>query len=74
MRSTRRLRRYGQCCAFTGDAAVDEYLDALAKETVRTRPVVSDVGRVLTRPVELAGCRVELSTTTSAERQRVIRV
>jgi hypothetical protein len=55
-----------------GDAAVDEYLDALAKETVRTRPVVLDVGRVLTRPVELAGCRVELSTTTSAERQRVI--
>jgi cytochrome P450 family 135 len=57
-----------------GDAAVGEYLDALAKETVPTRPVVFDVGRVLTRPVELAGRRVELSTTTSAERQRVIRV
>jgi cytochrome P450 len=33
----------------------DEYLDAVAKETLRIRPVVFDVGRVLTEPVELAG-------------------
>lgn len=36
----------------------DEYLDAVAKETLRDRPVVFDVGRVLTAPVELAGYRL----------------
>ncbi|CAM4421331.1 Putative cytochrome P450 120 [Mycobacterium basiliense] len=39
----------------SGDPAGDEYLDALAKETLRIRPVVFDVGRVLTEPIELAG-------------------
>lgn len=33
----------------------DEYLDAVAKEVLRIRPVVFDVGRVLTQPVEVAG-------------------
>jgi cytochrome P450 family 135 len=37
------------------DAEGDEYLDAVAKETLRIRPVVFDVGRVLKEPVELAG-------------------
>jgi cytochrome P450 len=41
--------------ADAGDAAGDEYLDAVAKETLRIRPVVFDVGRVLQEPVELAG-------------------
>ncbi|MGH3634117.1 MAG: cytochrome P450, partial [Mycobacterium sp.] len=41
-----------------GDPAGDEYLDAIAKETLRIRPVVYDVGRVLTQPVELAGYRL----------------
>ncbi len=41
-----------------GDPAGDEYLDAIAKETLRNRPVVFDVGRVLTQPVELAGYRL----------------
>jgi cytochrome P450 family 135 len=41
--------------ADAGDAAGDEYLDAVAKETLRIRPVVFDVGRVLQKPVELAG-------------------
>jgi cytochrome P450 len=36
-------------------AAGDDYLDAVAKETLRIRPVVFDVGRVLKEPVELAG-------------------
>jgi cytochrome P450 len=42
----------------TGDPAGDEYLDALVKETLRIRPVVYDVGRQLTKPVELAGYRL----------------
>jgi cytochrome P450 len=40
------------------DAAGDEFLDAVAKETLRIRPVVFDVGRVLKEPVELAGYRL----------------
>ncbi len=36
----------------------DEYLDAVAKETLRNRPVVFDVGRVLKQPVEIAGYRL----------------
>ena len=41
-----------------GDPAGDEYLDAVAKETLRLRPVVFDVGRVLKEPVELADYRL----------------
>ncbi len=36
----------------------DEYLDAIARETLRVRPVVFDVGRILTQPVEIAGYRL----------------
>ena len=36
----------------------DEYLDAVAKETLRIRPVVFDVGRKLTAPIELHGYRL----------------
>ncbi|WP_179468597.1 cytochrome P450 [Mycolicibacterium vinylchloridicum] len=32
-----------------------EYLDAVAKEALRNRPVVFDVGRILKQPVEIAG-------------------
>ena len=41
-----------------GDPAGDEFLDAVAKETLRIRPVVFDVGRVLKEPVEIAGYRL----------------
>lgn len=41
-----------------GDPSGDEYLDALAKETLRVRPVVFDVGRVLTEPADVAGYRL----------------
>jgi cytochrome P450 len=44
-----------QHAADAEDAAGDDYLDAVAKETLRIRPVVFDVGRVLKEPVELAG-------------------
>ena len=44
--------------AADASAAGDEYLDAVTKETLRIRPVVFDVGRVLTKPVELAGYRL----------------
>ncbi len=38
-----------------GDPAGDDYLDAVARETLRIRPVVFDVGRLLTAPVEVGG-------------------
>ena len=41
-----------------GDPAGDEYLDAVCKETLRIRPVVFDVGRILTQPVEFGGYRL----------------
>ncbi len=41
-----------------GDVTGDEFLDAVAKETLRLRPVVFDVGRILKEPVELAGYRL----------------
>jgi cytochrome P450 family 135 len=41
-----------------GDPAGDEFIDAVAKETLRIRPVVFDIGRVLKEPVELAGYRL----------------
>lgn len=33
----------------------DDYLDAVCKEVLRIRPVVFDVGRILTEPTEVAG-------------------
>lgn len=48
-----------------GDPAGDEYLDALVKEVLRVRPVVFDVARTLTAPVNLA------TTTAKGEKQRV---
>jgi cytochrome P450 len=41
-----------------GDDAGDEYLDAIVREVLRIRPVVYDVGRVLTEPVEIGGYRL----------------
>ncbi|WP_264922930.1 cytochrome P450 [Mycobacteroides chelonae] len=41
-----------------GDPAGDEYLDAVAKETLRIRPVIFSSGRVLKEPVEIGGYRL----------------
>jgi cytochrome P450 len=43
----------------------DEYLDALVKEILRVRPVVFDVGRRLSAPVELAGYRLPAGVIVS---------
>lgn len=48
------------------DSGDDEYLDAVCKETLRIRPVVFSVGRVLTEPVELAGYRLPAGAMVSA--------
>lgn len=44
--------------ARAGDADGDEYLDAITREALRIRPVVFDIGRVLTEPVDIAGYRL----------------
>ncbi len=41
----------------------DDYLDATIKETLRMRPVVSDVARMLTREIELGGYRIPAGAT-----------
>ncbi|MCV7067950.1 cytochrome P450 [Mycolicibacterium farcinogenes] len=38
-----------------GDAAGDEYLDAVIKETLRIRPVLFSSGRILKEPTEIGG-------------------
>ncbi|MCB0932857.1 MAG: cytochrome P450 [Mycobacterium sp.] len=45
------------------EAGDEEYLDAIAKETLRIRPVIFDVGRVLKEPVEIAGYRLDAGVT-----------
>lgn len=56
-----RLTRHPQALAKAVRAAragTDEYLDAVCKEVLRIRPVVFDVGRILTEPTEVAGYRL----------------
>lgn len=48
-----------------GDTAGDDYLDALLKESMRIRPVVFNVARVLHRPVELAGYSLPAGITVA---------
>jgi cytochrome P450 len=40
----------------------DEYVDAVVKETLRTRPVITDVARRLTAPTEIAGYELPAGT------------
>lgn len=37
------------------DSGDDDYLDAVCREVLRVRPVVFDVGRILTAPTDIAG-------------------
>lgn len=41
--------------AGSDDGAGDDYLDAVCREVLRVRPVVFDVGRILTEPTVIAG-------------------
>jgi cytochrome P450 len=61
-----RLTRHPEVLAravAAADAGDDDYLEALARETLRVRPVVFDVGRVLKQPVEVAGYRLPAGVT-----------
>lgn len=56
-----RLTRHPAVLAKAVHAArtgADEYLDAVCKEVLRIRPVVFDIGRILTEPTEVAGYRL----------------
>lgn len=56
-----RLTRHPEVLSRAVHAArggTDEYLDAVCKEVLRIRPVVFDVGRILTEPTEVAGYRL----------------
>ncbi len=48
-----------------GEPAGDDYLDGLLKESLRIRPVVFNVARVLHRPVELAGYSLPAGITVA---------
>ena len=41
------------------EGSTEDYLEAVCREALRVRPVIMDVARKLTRPVELAGGRLE---------------
>jgi cytochrome P450 len=43
-------------------AGGEEYLDAVVKETLRTRPVITDVARKVTAPTEIAGYQLPAGT------------
>ena len=44
----------------------DAYLDAVVRETLRLRPVITDIGRMLTRDHEVAGYRLPAGTMVLA--------
>ncbi len=57
-------RRAAQHSA-AGDPSGDDYLDGLLKESLRIRPVVFNVARVIHRPIELAGYSLPAGITVA---------
>jgi cytochrome P450 len=53
-----RAARAGTDRGERSDGKSEQYLDAICKEVLRIRPVVFDVGRILTEPTEVAGYRL----------------
>ena len=47
------------------DNGDDDYLTAVAKEAMRRRPVIQNVGRMLTEPTEVAGWRLPATTVVA---------
>ena len=47
-------------------AGEDDYLDATVKETLRARPVIVDVARKVTAPVEIGGYELDAGTYVMA--------
>ena len=65
-----RLTRHPAALRKAAAAAVagqggDDYLDAVCRETLRVRPVVFDVGRILKEPTEIAGYRLPAGVTVA---------
>ncbi len=61
-----RLARTPRALALAREAAIhndERYLNAIAHETLRTRPVVMDVGRVLDQPLTIGGYLLPAGTT-----------
>jgi cytochrome P450 len=58
VRNPRVLERLRQSVA----SGEDEYLDAVVKETLRTRPVITDVARMLTSTTEIGGYELPAGT------------
>lgn len=56
------VQRRAQAAADAGD---DDYLHAVAKEAMRRRPVIQNVARMLTEPVDIAGYRLPARTIVS---------
>lgn len=57
--------RQAALASAAGEPAGDDYLDGLVKESLRIRPVVFNVARVLHRPVELAGYSLPAGITVA---------
>jgi len=62
LRAPRVLARLRESLA----AGEEEYLEATVKETLRARPVIVDVARKLTRPIEIGGYRLAAGTFAMA--------
>jgi cytochrome P450 len=62
LRAPRAMARLRESVA----AGEDEYLDATIRETLRARPVIVDVARRLTEPLEIGGYRLRAGTYVMA--------